>query len=201
LDYNSGVASIVTADGQIVTDRVTRPKTAGSVTRSTFIPHESRMEILAAGELFRVNLGSVRDRGMGPVVYLDQNHWIDFARWHKSPANVSSEKREFFDVFASAATVGRIILPLSSAHLTETSKRGGTTRVELASTMLRYSRGWQMRSVLGLRRAELRALFGSSSPLTKKDVITLSPRAVFDMKPDNSLGQHLDPEIAGLLQR
>jgi hypothetical protein len=201
LDYKSGVASIVTADGQIVTDRVTRPETSGSVTRSTFIPHESRMEILAAGELFTVNLGSVRERVMGPVVYLDQNHWIDFARWHKSPANVSDEKREFFDALASAATVGRIILPLSSAHLTETSKRGGTTRVELASTMLRYSRGWQMRSVLGLRRAELRALFGSSFPLTKNDVITLSPRAVFDMKPDNSLGQDLGPEIAGLLER
>jgi hypothetical protein len=77
---------------------------------------------------------------------------------------VSGDRRRFFEMLATAANEQRVVVPLSGAHLTETSKRAGTTRIELASTMLRYSRGWQMRSVLALRRAELRTLFGTSPP-------------------------------------
>lgn len=158
------------------------------------------MEITASGERFVIQLGSVEDRICSPVVYLDQNHWIDFARWRKDPSSVSAEKRKFFGTLASAADQGHVILPLSSAHMTETSKRGGSSRVELASTMLRYSRGWQMRSVLALRRAELRSLFGSPQ-LTQEDVITLAPYVALDMEPKRSLGEDLGPEIAGLVQR
>ena len=67
--------------------------------------------------------------------------------------------------------------------------------------MLRYSRGWQMRSVLGAPEAELRALFGSTPSLPRGDVITLSPRAIFDMESESSRGRDLGPEIAGLIQR
>lgn len=200
LDFVSGDASIVTADGRILTDRISLPAERGLVTRSTFIPAESRMEIVAAGETITMTLGTALESASVPVVYLDQNHWIDFARWRKNPDTFDGVKSRFFDLLARAANEERVIVPLSSAHLTETSKRGGTSRLELAATMLHYSRGWQLRTVLGLRRAELRALFGGS-PLTKEDVFTLAPEAILDITPNKTVGQELGPELAGLVQR
>lgn len=200
LDYESGNVSIVTTDGRIMTDRISVPRERGLVTRSTFIPAESRMEIVAAGATITMTLGTAQKTISVPVVYLDQNHWIDFARWEKNPATFDKAKTPFFEALAQAVTEERVIVPLSSAHLSETSKRGGTSRLELAATMLHYSRGWQLRTVLGLRRAELRALFGCS-PLTREDAITLVPEAILDMVPDKALGQDLGPELAGLVQR
>lgn len=200
LDYESGNASIVTTDGRIITDRISVPAERGPVTRSTFIPAESLMEIVAGGETITMTLGTALENVSAPVVYLDQNHWIDFARWRKDSDTVEDAKAAFFETLAGAVAEERVIVPLSSAHLSETSKRGGTSRLELAATMLHYSRGWQLRTVLGLRRAELRALFGSS-PLTRQDAITLAPEAILDMPPNETLGQDLEPELAGLLQR
>lgn len=200
LDYESGIASIVTTDGRISVNRISVPKDRGLVTRSTFIPAESLMEIVAAGETIAMTLGTARENVSVPVVYLDQNHWIDFARWRKDPETLDAAKRIFFETLARAASEGRVIVPLSSAHLSETSKRGGTSRLELAATMLQFSRGWQFRSVLGLRRAELRSLFGSC-PLTREDAITLAPEAILDMEPKRSHEAELGPEVAELIQR
>lgn len=200
LDYESGNASVVTTDGRIITDRISVPAECGVVTRSTFIPAESRMEIVAAGETITMTLGTALQTMSVPVVYLDQNHWIDFARWRKDPDAFDKAKSPFFDALARAVTEERVIAPLSGAHLSETSKRGGTSRLELAATMLHYSRGWQLRTVLGLRRAELRALFGGPS-VTNEDAITLAPEAILDVAPNRALGQGLGPELAGLVQR
>lgn len=212
LDYESGNASIVTTEGQIFIERLSAPADHGLVTRSTFIPAESRMEIVAAGEKISITLGTVRDAVSVPVVYLDQNHWIDFARWRKNPDVFDEAKRPFFETLAKAVTEERIITPLASAHLTETSRRGGTSRLELAATMLHYSRGWQLRSVLGLRRAELRALFGGTS-VTKDEAITLTPDVIFDTESrplsdapsdpvfDPTIARDLGPELSGLVQR
>ena len=200
LDYESGNASIVTTDGRIITDCISVPAERGLVTRSTFIPAESLMEIVAGGETITMTLGTALENVSVPVVYLDQNHWIDFARWRKNPGTVDDDRTAFFETLAGAATEERVIVPLSSAHLSETSKRGGRSRLELAATMLHYSRGWQLRTVLGLRRAELRALFGSCA-LTREDAITLAPEAILDMKPNQTLGQELGLELSGLVQR
>lgn len=200
LDYESGNVSIVRTDGRIITDRISVPAERGLVTRSTFIPAESLMEVVAGGETITMALGTTPGVVSVPVVYLDQNHWIDFARWRKNPSTSDKAKAAFFETLARAATEARVVLPLSSAHLSETSKRGGTTRLELAATMLHYSRGWQLRTVLGLRRAELRALFGSGL-VTREDAITLAPEAILDVDPNRTLGQELGPELAGLLQR
>jgi hypothetical protein len=134
------------------------------------------------------------------VVYLDQNHWIDFARWRKESDRLPTGTQRFYETLAEAALDQRVILPLSSAHLSETSKRGGVTRLELASTILTYSAGWQMRSVLALRRAELRVLFELIAPLDRGDVFTLAPEAILDMAPSN-VGADLGPELGGLVRR
>lgn len=200
LDYETGNVSIVANDGRIVVDRINPIQDRGLVTRSTFIPAESRMEIIAGGETIVMTLGTSNQSLPAPVVYLDQNHWIDFARWRKARDSVDSHKAAFYDRLASAVSDGRAVVPLSGAHLTETSKRGGTSRLELAATMLAYSRGWQLRTALGLRRAELRALFGGA-PVQRDEAVTLSPEAILDMPPDRSLGQDLGPELAGLVRR
>jgi hypothetical protein len=201
LNYDAGIATVVSVDGRIETMRISIPQgVSGLVTHSTFLPLESRMEFVAAGRTLTMTIGTVHDRCKTPTVYLDQKDWIDFARWEKDSSLLPASKGEFFKVLAAAASDGHVAVPISSAHLSETSKRGGTSRIELASTILRYSRGWQMRSVLALRRAELRALFGGS-PLTKDDVVTLSPNAVLDMKPGPPIAPDLSEELSGLLER
>ncbi|GGD31390.1 hypothetical protein [Nocardioides daphniae] len=200
IDYDSGHCSIVAVDGRILTEQIPVPSKRGLVSRCTFIPVDSLLEIVAGGETITMNIGTVLETISVPVIYLDQNHWIDFARWRKNPEALEATKRPFFDLLAQAATAERVIIPLSSAHLSESSKRGGPSRLELAATMLQYSRGWQLRSVLGLRRAELRALFGGT-PLVKQDAITLAPEAILDKMPDRTIGQKLGPEVAGLIRR
>lgn len=200
LDYGRGTVSIVTTSGRTITESIPVPVNVGLVTRSTFIPAQSRLEIVAGGETLPMMLGRAQEVPALPVVYLDQNHWIDFARWRKSPDSFDRGKSPFFEALAEAVVEERVILPLSSAHLVETSKRGGTSRLELAATMLQYSRGWQLRAVLGLRRAELRALFGGAA-VSKEDAITLAPEAILDMTLNGAIGRELGPELAGLVQR
>ncbi|MBM9465400.1 hypothetical protein JL108_18270 [Aeromicrobium sp. YIM 150415] len=200
VDYESGTVSILRTDGQILIDTIPVQPGKGLVRRSTFIPADSLMEINAEGETLRMVLGTAPELVTAPVVYLDQNHWIDFARWQKNPSLVDRLKVPFFETLAKAANEERVILPLSSAHLVETKKRGGTSRLELAATMLRYSRGWQFRTVLGLRRAELRAMFGGAA-VAKEDAVTLAPEAIFDMATDRSIDRELGPEIGGLIRR
>lgn len=201
LNYEEGIATFVGVDGHVESHALDFQRNGGSlVTRSTFFPHESRVEIVAAGRSLTLVLGTSEERLPGPVVYLDQRDWIDFARWEKDAAGVSPDKKMFFEVLAQASADQRVVLPISGAHLVETAKRGGPSRIELASTMLRHSRGWQMRSVAALRRAELRALFGGGA-LTKPDVVTLAPQAALDMRRGAPPAPDLGPEISGLLER
>lgn len=201
LDYRAGVAAILSTDGRSITAPIAVPDDAGLVKGSTFFPSDSRMEFRAADRAFTLHIGNIGQIAVSPVVYLDQNHWIDFARWRKDATAVSAEKRLFFDALDSAASASRVIVPLSAAHLVETTKRGGRSRLELAGTMLQISRGWQMRSVLALRRAELRALFSPPAALTREDVITLDPYVMFDDVPEEWIGADFGPEIASLLRR
>lgn len=200
LNYEENIATFVSVNGRTESHSLNLRVEGSLVTRSTFLPHESRMEILAAGQRLTLKLGTLSERLPGPAVYLDQRDWIDFARWEKEAASVALQKRPFFELLAQASADERIVLPISGAHLVETSRRGGTSRVELASTMLRHSRGWQLRSIAGLRRAELRALFGGKA-LGKADVVTLAPQAALDMLPGAPLAPDLGPELSDLLER
>jgi hypothetical protein len=201
LNYEEGIVTLVMVDGRMESHALECQRVAGSsVTRSVFLPHESRMEIVAAGHTFTLWLGTSGEPLLAPTVYLDQRDWIDFARWEKDEECVPPAKRRFFDVLAQASGDQRVVLPISGAHLMETSKRGGTSRIDLASTMLRYSHGWQMRSVAALRRAELRGLFGGEA-LTKADVVTLAPHAALDVSRGAQLAPDLRPEVSGLIER
>jgi len=200
LNYETGSVAILRTDGELLVDTLSSLPDSGPVTCSTFFPNESRMEISVGEETVSMTLGTVNDHTDLPVVYLDQNHWIDFARWRKGSDRLSTDTQRFYETLAEAALQQRVIVPLSSAHLSETSKRGGLTRLDLASTMLTYSAGWQMRSVLALRRAELRVLFELIAPLNRSDVFTLAPEAILDMTP-STVSADLGDELGGLVRR
>jgi hypothetical protein len=117
------------------------------------------------------------------MVYLDQNHWITMARARVSRHKVkSADELAAADALGQAASAGSVRLPLSTAHLVETGRRGvRQNRVELAETMLAAYSGWHMRSPLDVRFAEL--LWGLSgqhgAPLNRHDVFGQRPGAPF----------------------
>ena len=200
LNYKTGSVAIQRTDGAVLVETLRSLPADSLVTHSTFIPSESRMEISIGEETIAMTLATTTESIDVPVVYLDQNHWIDFARWRKGSDRLSIGTQRFYETLGNAALEQRVILPLSSAHLSETSKRGGVTRLDLASTMLTYSAGWQMRSVLAVRRAELRVLFGMIAPLSQSDVFTLAPEAILDMPP-STVDLELGEELGGLVRR
>ncbi len=200
IDYRTGVMSIVDQNGLIHSVRDNLVLNSGPVLRSTFLTVENRVEFLTLHGQFSIVLGPSQQHVNVPVVYLDQNHWIDFARWRKNPNQLDTARAEFFELLDSLIMSERIVLPISGAHIIEMSRRDGPNRLDLASTMLHYCRGWQLRSVLALRRAELRCIFGGI-PLTNEEVITLDPESVFDMASNHAFDGYPDWEIAGLLRR
>ncbi|MFJ7272308.1 hypothetical protein ACIQV3_37720 [Streptomyces sp. NPDC099050] len=135
--------------------------------------------------LFELPMEGVGDQlGGRLVVYLDQNQWSLL-----SNADRGSEKSSEADRAAARKLRGwvdqrRIVLPASAGHYYETSKRFSTEkRYALGLTILQYSRGWQMRDPLQVRRNELHDAFchrmNRSDSLRSAPVITLDPDALF----------------------
>jgi hypothetical protein len=117
------------------------------------------------------------------VVYLDQNQWsvVDNAR-HDS-AKIGDEDREATRQLAEWVQQRRIVLPASSGHYYETTKRfDRRKRYDLGLTVLQLSRGWQMRDPLQIRRDELHnALCHSlAEDVGTRDVVvfTLAPNVI-----------------------
>jgi hypothetical protein len=116
-----------------------------------------------------------------PVVYLDQNHWVKLAQLERSPHKVEAY-REAYERLTELARSSAVALPLSSAHSFETAKKDGRQRRELAITMLRLSRGLQMRNPLKVKREEILAALSALRPgaaFVPRPVFTLDPEALF----------------------
>lgn len=136
---------------------------------------------------FECELGTVKDpspiRGR-PVVYLDQNQWSTLSKSLFAPQRVSDAERLAAVRLLTMAEAGDIILPLSSAHLSETSAWSNDAgRSELARTILAGSRGWQMRDVLEVRADEFRQCLAALAGIDiapPAPVVTLEPYAALD---------------------
>lgn len=89
------------------------------------------------------------------IVYLDQNQWSKVSAWRQGRSSVSEAEGEAARALVQLVEQRRIVLPASAGHFVETAPLYGTQRIELASTVLGLSRGWQMRSPLHLRVQEL----------------------------------------------
>ncbi|QWS33042.1 hypothetical protein [Curtobacterium aetherium] len=130
----------------------------------------------------RFNSSPLRDR---PVVYLDQNQWSTLSKSVHAPWRVQSddELKAAWRLIGLASS-GRVVLPLSAAHLGETGSFGNDEgRYELAVAILSCSGGWQMRDPLQVRAAEFRQVLARSSgkpAALVPDVFTLEPYAALD---------------------
>ncbi|MFC7219619.1 hypothetical protein ACFQLX_15810 [Streptomyces polyrhachis] len=132
--------------------------------------------------LFELPLEGVADQLAGRLVmYLDQNQWsllsnADHGAPKSGKANQAAARRlrEWVDQH-------RIVLPASAGHYYETGKRFSTDkRYDLGLTILQYSRGWQMRDPLQVRRNELHDTF--CYQLDRPDRVRSAP--VFTLTPD-----------------
>jgi hypothetical protein len=146
-----------------------------------FAPAQSRIEFVHRNGT--VVHGEVEPLGQTlvpqqPVLYLDQCHWITLARQLWAPKKVLEREREAAIELIERARSGAVILPISSANLTEMTPADGNFRRDLGLTMLQLSRGWQMRNPVRVRGAELRGFFASEGSLAKA-VFTLAPGVLF----------------------
>ncbi|TFB66940.1 hypothetical protein E3N86_00830 [Cryobacterium sp. Hz7] len=146
----------------------------------------------------RHNLAPVDGR---PVIYLDQNHWSTLAKISRAPERVPESERKAALELVALAEAGKVILPISAGHHSETSHwLDDDSRYQLALTMLRLSKGWQMRDPLAIWAHELQrdiAAHAGAGLSTSPPVFTLEPWVIHDDEARYMVRQD-DPAERGL---
>ncbi len=94
-------------------------------------------------------------RARRPSVYLDQNHWSTIAGAREGRAGVTVEQARAAKILTDLVEEHRVLLPVSSGHLVETTPLHGDRRVALATTVLELERGWWMRNPVRVRAEEI----------------------------------------------
>lgn len=150
----------------------------------------------------RHNLAPVDGR---PVIYLDQNHWSTLAKMSRAPDRVPEPERKAALELVALAEAGKVILPISAAHHSETSHwLDDDSRYQLALTMLRLSKGWQMRDPLAIWADELQrdiAAHAGTGLSPSPPVFTLEPwvihddEARFTVRPDDFAERGLPADL------
>ena len=206
----TGEAEIVGIDGRVL--RVNMPRMPGvwAVASTVFDVATSTLRLVLHDDTeFVTEIGTAMSFVDRPVVYLDQNHWIDLARARVSSPKISGERKFACERLIELARTREVILPLSGAHIVETAKRGGLQRTDLAQTMIELSRGWQMRSPMRVRAHELKRMLELGNPTTSRwpdiDVFTLLPNAIWADHHHTALPRFdlkdLPDEVRGLTER
>lgn len=118
-----------------------------------------------------------------PTIYLDQNKWSELATAVLVPERVRTDEELYaaLEIVRFAGDDGTI-LPLSSAHLLETSGLHGDRRYEVGVTIASFSSGWQMRHPWNVFEQEaIEALASRMDPATTietgRPVVTTEPNA------------------------
>jgi hypothetical protein len=186
IDFERNEFEVVMTDGQRHTEAL--PPTTlrdNQVARSVF-DWESWWvwSTTVRGDMFPSEAYSPVNTDKGrPAIYLDQNHWSTLAWARVEPSKVKNqdELAAAQRIIALALDAG-IVLPLSSAHLTETSPMHGDRRYHLGLAMAQLSAGWQLRSPLTVWINELAAMLAAYEhvpvpPSTQLPVVTLEPQA------------------------
>jgi hypothetical protein len=138
-----------------------------------------------AGDWFASGIGARRNpapRRGRPVIYLDQNQWSTISKAIHAPHRVgSAAERTAAIQLAVMAFQGKVLLPYSAAHVSETAAWSNDAgRYELGLTILACSGGWQMRDPLAVRAAEFRKAIADHvgmQALPSPSVFTLEPYA------------------------
>jgi hypothetical protein len=165
-----------------------------TIASSTFHPDSSQLKLRTTRghdivvELPRpADLAPLRGR---PTIYLDQNHWSTLAKTLHQPNRVADEQeRTAAAQLIELAKAREVVLPMSSAHLSETAKQADPEeRYQRALTIAQLAGGWQLRDPLDLRRFELRQALTTRYRrrcLVPPAPVTLEPGAVHSGR-DNS---------------
>jgi hypothetical protein len=99
------------------------------------------------------------------VVYLDQNRWSAMAAWRHGLRPIGPEEATAAEHLSQLVADRKVVLPISAGHMVETGPLYDDFRVALASTMLEFSRGWQVRHPVTIRGEELAASLKGGKPL------------------------------------
>lgn len=190
VDYEEGYIEIRTVEGRVV--RLPGGSWAASsedgpldFKRVTFRPNDLVITMLTPrdeeleAEVFD-SADLVERRAGRPVVYLDQNKWVQIALALHRPERVHGPELAATFRVIEMAHAKELILPISSGHSIEIGPLYGRRRLDIAVQMVGMSRGWIMTDPLRVRASELRALFGSldddSIGPIKQPVFTLDSR-------------------------
>ncbi len=156
---------------------------SSTIVRTRYVPSTNRLFMHTnRGDTIETELPTLQDpapRGGRPVVYLDQRDWSLLANALFEPERVSTDlEREAAARLIALVRAQEIILPMSFAHLGETSKWGNTDRrYRLALTLTQLSRGWQMRYPIDVWQYEFYEAFAS-----RFQQVTLPPLDVFTLE-------------------
>jgi len=181
----------VLVDGRAFTADLGAPmfEPTSVIESSTHLPQSSMLRLRTnRGDDIIVELPSpddlapLRDR---PSIYLDQNHWSTLAKTIHEPARVPNpHERTAAEKLIELARAQRILLPMSSAHMGETSQQSNyEQRYQRALTIAQLSGGWQFRDPLSLRQFELRRTFTERyrhDHLEPLAAVTLAPDVIHE---------------------
>jgi hypothetical protein len=186
---SDGTMRVIFADGRSSAAPLGRDtfEASSSIASSTYFPGLSRLWLQTTrGDNVVLEIPTRLDlapRAGRPSIYLDQNHWSTLANTIHEPARVANEQERLAaEILIELALGGEVILPLSSAHATETCKQADhEQRYRRALTMAQLSSGWQLRDPLAIRRFEIRQALTvrySGFCLVPPAVVTLEPNAL-----------------------
>jgi hypothetical protein len=187
-DFDNDTIEVRSKDGRVITERRLSVRGGDLMTkRVTIRPDELIMTIITRwDEPLEVEIfdpdRSVQERlGGRPIVYLDQNKWSLLADSVHRPEKVSGTEPRAAAELVRLARKKRLVLPISSGHMIETSPLYSDRRRHLASLMVGLSRGWVMRDPLLVTASELRSLFFSLRGRARAvpSTFTLDTRAFF----------------------
>lgn len=208
IDYERDELRVVTNDGRVATEagRARRPDGPLDFKRVMFRPADLVLEMVVPGgeeleaEVYADDDQLLRRAGR-PVIYLDQNKWVQIACAIHKPDRVPPNELDPTRRLITLARAKEIILPISSGHWIETGPTYGRRREHLATLMVGLSRGWVMRDPLRVAVSELATLFANANreDTDESDVFTLDARELFF----ESLSEYVpnEPHLpAGVLQ-
>lgn len=201
-----GTISIFFTDGRVACSSLGREAflPTSAVASSTFLPEPMQLKLQTTrGHDIILDLAQppyLSPLNKRPVIYLDQNHWSTLTNTIYQPDRVKDKReQDAATQIISLAKAREVILPMSAAHLSETTKQvDRNQRYQRALTIAQLARGWQLRDPLALRRFELRQALTiryRQRCLIPLAAITLEPNAIYsgrDSTP-NSLGADLPP--------
>ena len=168
-DVAAGYAMAYMADGTTAGMPVSRPaggEDAGIARMACSFADHAVTLTTPGGESATIEIeppGAAPQRAGRRVVYLDQGHWNTLTRRIWEPGSVTRQDGVAADKIIGWARDRRIILPLSSGHVIETTPLYGDKRRRQALAMLDLSRGWYMRNPVHVRYGEIADVLSNAS--------------------------------------